>query len=141
MSKISAMKNFRTAPGVGKEISENLWNAGIRSVSCLKGKNPEKLYEKLCKHEGKNIDRCMLYVLRCAVHYANTGKRTNWWDWKSKSLSPLLCRAFSCRSLCCVVSLSHGGALDSLCGARNIPTQKAKVQTARCRRRRTRRTP
>ena len=47
------MKNFRTAPGVGKEISENLWNAGIRSVSCLKGKNPESLYKKCATTKAK----------------------------------------------------------------------------------------
>jgi len=85
MSKNSAMKNLQAIPGVGKEISEDLWNIRIRSVSCLKDKNPEKLYEKLCKKEGKKIDRCMLYVLRCAVYYSKTGKQTNWWNWKDNA--------------------------------------------------------
>jgi hypothetical protein len=84
--KNSVLKDLQIIPGVGKEISEDLWNIGIRSVQDLKGRNPECLYQELCEFEGTKIDRCMLYVLRCAVYYASNiehdPRLLKWWNWK-----------------------------------------------------------
>ena len=88
MKKSASIDELQTIPGVGKEISNDLVQIGIRKVSDLKGKDPESLYEKLCEAQGAKIDRCMLYVLRCAVYYAETlGERRDpellkWWKWK-----------------------------------------------------------
>jgi RecG-like helicase len=77
-------------PGVGKSISANLYDIGIRKVSDLKGQIPEKLFDRSNKAAGTVQDRCLLYVLRCAVYYAETeGRRRNpeklkWWNWKDK---------------------------------------------------------
>ncbi len=77
-------------PGVGKSISQNLFDIGIRKVSDLKGQNPEKLYEKSNKVAGVVQDRCLLYVFRCAVYYAETSEKQRdkeklkWWNWKDK---------------------------------------------------------
>jgi hypothetical protein len=77
-------------PGVGKSIQADLYSIGIRKVSDLKGQNPEKLFELSNKFVGTVQDRCLLYVFRCAVYYAETeGKRRNpeklkWWNWKDK---------------------------------------------------------
>jgi hypothetical protein len=80
------LKNFQIIPGVGKVVSEDLWDLGLRKVSDLKGKNPEVLYEKLCKIQNTRIDRCMLYVLRCAVYFASNSRHDSealkWWNWK-----------------------------------------------------------
>jgi len=77
--------NLRQIPGVGKSIAEDLDNLGIKKVSDLKGKDPEKLYKDLCQLQGPT-DRCMLYVLRCAVYYATEKKhdpdKLKWWTWK-----------------------------------------------------------
>lgn len=79
-----------TIPGVGKSISEDLFNIGIRKVSDLKGQNPEKLYERSNKFAGAVQDRCLLYVFRCAVYYAETKEskrdkeKLKWWNWKDK---------------------------------------------------------
>ncbi len=86
--KTLCLKELMTIPGVGKEISEDLLKLRIKSVKNLKGKNPETLYQKFCKLEKKQIDRCMLYTLRCAVYYSS-GKKHNprllkWWNWKDK---------------------------------------------------------
>ena len=82
--------DVQTIPGVGKEISEDLQRLGIRSVENLKNKNPEKLYQKLCKLEGKHVDRCMLYVFRCAVYYASHTKHNlrllKWWKWSDANM-------------------------------------------------------
>jgi len=76
---------LRNIPGVGKSIADNLIQIGIKSVDELKGKNPEKLYQLSNKHAGKMQDRCLLYVFRSAVYFAEGGRDTEklkWWNWK-----------------------------------------------------------
>lgn len=79
---------LRQIPGVGKSISNDLRNIGIVSIRDLKDKDPEELYMRLCHRYGKKIDRCMLYVFRCAVYYASTEQHDSellkWWNWKDR---------------------------------------------------------
>src|SRR5712671_6276488 len=81
-------------PGVGKSIAQDLWNLGIRNADGLKGKSPEKLYEQSNELVGTIQDRCLLYVFRCAVYFAETDpakqekEKLNWWYWKNKILTP-----------------------------------------------------
>ena len=80
------IKDLRQIPGVGQKIAEDLYNLGIRSVDDLRDGDPEGLYKKLNRIQGQDIDRCMLYVLRCAVYYASNEKHDpellKWWNWK-----------------------------------------------------------
>ncbi len=75
-------------PGVGKSIAADLRQLGITSIRQLKGKDPEKLYRKLCRFQASPVDRCVLYVFRCAVYYASTSdpdpELLKWWNWKDK---------------------------------------------------------
>ena len=84
--KQAVLKEFQQIPGVGKSIAIDLWNLGFRSVQELKDKDPEELYLQLCAHQGRHIDRCMLYVFRCAVYYASNetydAELLKWWNWK-----------------------------------------------------------
>lgn len=81
-----SQKELQVIPGVGKSIAEDLWDIGIRRVSDLKNKNPERLYEKMCTYQGVRIDRCMLYVMRGAVYFASHTKHDpkllKWWYWR-----------------------------------------------------------
>lgn len=77
---------FLTIPGVGKTVARDLWNIGIESVDQLKRQDPQELYGRLCEYQGQRVDRCMLYVFRCAIYFVNT-KEPNprlckWWNWK-----------------------------------------------------------
>ena len=83
------MKNkndLQTVPGVGKSIAEDLRNIGILTVADLKGKDPEKLYDLSNRFVGKRQDRCLLYVFRCAVYFAENKnpdpEKLKWWNWK-----------------------------------------------------------
>jgi hypothetical protein len=75
-------------PGVGKVIAEDLRQLGITSVRQLQGRAPEKLYRQLCRFRASPVDRCVLYVFRCAVYYASTSdpdpELLHWWNWKDK---------------------------------------------------------
>ncbi len=83
-----ALKKLQIIPGVGKSIASDLWNIGIRSVKDLAGKDPELLYQQSNQHAGLVQDRCLLYVFRCAVYFAETRlpekEKLNWWWWKDK---------------------------------------------------------
>jgi hypothetical protein len=83
-----ALKDLCQIPGVGKSLATDLWNIGITSVMELKDQDPEELYMLSNKYAGAVQDRCVLYVFRCAVYYANTEKeerdneKLKWWNWK-----------------------------------------------------------
>ncbi len=72
-------------PGVGPKTASDLYDLGIRSVDDLAGRDPEELYDRLTALRGRDIDRCVLYVFRCAVYYAEDGRdpqKLKWWNWK-----------------------------------------------------------
>ena len=83
-----ALKELQSIPGVGKSIAEDLWNMGFRSSADLKGLDPEKMYLDFQKIQGGPVDRCVLYVFRCAVYYASEKDHDpellKWWNWKDR---------------------------------------------------------
>ena len=87
-AKELAIKDLMRIPGVGKSIANDLWNIDIRSVDELIGLDPQAIYDRSNEFAGVVQDRCLLYVFRCAVYYAETpaAKRQpqllKWWNWK-----------------------------------------------------------
>jgi len=85
-----SIKELTTIPGVGKSIAHDLIQIGIYSVPDLAGKNPEELYNNSNQIVGCIQDRCLLYVFRCAVYFAETPEKQRdpeklkWWNWKDK---------------------------------------------------------
>lgn len=85
--KTDAIKDLRRIPGVGISIANDLWNIGIKSVTELKGKDPEVLYDMSNAYAGQVQDRCLLYVFREAVYFAETPdaekepELLKWWNW------------------------------------------------------------
>jgi hypothetical protein len=84
----SSLRELQAIPGVGKKTAEDFWQMGIHSARDLKGKSPERLYKKLSEKKQAPVDRCMLYVLRCAVYYASAERHKpallKWWNWKDR---------------------------------------------------------
>ena len=82
----SILREFKRIPGVGDKIAQDLWNIGYRSVQELRGQDPEEMYQRLCEYQGTHVDRCMLYVFRCAVYFASNEEHDpellKWWNWK-----------------------------------------------------------
>ena len=79
-------ETLKSIPGVGESLAKHLQDLGCEKVSDLKGQNAERMYDKLCVLRGEKIDRCVLYVFRCAVYYASNEQRKpellDWWNWK-----------------------------------------------------------
>ena len=86
--ELSPERELMKIPGVGKSIAQDLLNIGINSISDLKGKDPEMLYDKFNRYTGVIQDRCLLYVFRCAVYFASVKvhepDKLKWWNWKDK---------------------------------------------------------
>lgn len=84
--KQAVLKELRQIPGVGKAIAQDLYDLGFRSVEDLKDQDPDKMYLEHCLEKGMKVDRCMLYVFRCAVYYASNEKHDpellKWYNWK-----------------------------------------------------------
>lgn len=86
--KDDSQNDLQTIPGVGKSIARDLMGLGIFAVKDLKGKDPEKLYEESNALAGEKLDRCLLYVFREAVYFAETknpeAELLKWWNWKDE---------------------------------------------------------
>lgn len=82
------MGQLEDIPGVGDKIAEMLRGVGVNSVDDLKGQRAEELYERLCDFHSSPVDRCVLYVFRSAVYYANNTEHDpellKWCNWKDK---------------------------------------------------------
>ena len=87
----AALKNLRTIPGVGKIIARDLWDLGYRDVSDLRGEDPEVMYNKYCDLRRQPLDRCVLYVLRCAVYFSEEENHEpellKWWNWTDERMA------------------------------------------------------
>lgn len=77
---------LQTIPGVGPSLAQDLTDLGYRRISQLRGADPEAMYRELCELRGREIDRCVLYLFRCAAYYAGTSEHDpellKWWNWK-----------------------------------------------------------
>ena len=81
------MTDLETIPGVGPSISQDLRELGFQRVDDLAGKDPQDMYDALCRLRGARIDRCVLYVFRCATYFASNPSHDpellKWWNWKT----------------------------------------------------------
>lgn len=82
------MNVLQEIPGVGPSIAKDLNDLGIREVRDLKSRDPEDMFVELCDQRNESIDRCVLYVFRCAIYYAENEDRDpellKWWNWKDR---------------------------------------------------------
>lgn len=80
------MSDLQKIPGIGKGIEQGLFHIGINCIDDLESKDPELLFIKSYSYKGYQEDRCLLYVFRLAVYYAENEKRDSnklkWWYWK-----------------------------------------------------------
>jgi hypothetical protein len=75
-------------PGVGEKLAQMLSALGYARVDDLRGEDPEQMYQRLMALRGEHVDRCVLYVFRCAVYFASNRvhepQKLKWWYWKDK---------------------------------------------------------
>lgn len=76
-------------PGIGPSMAQDLRDLGFRKVEDLVGQDPAAMYEALCTLRAAPMDRCVLYVFRCATYFASQEEPDPelllWWNWKNRS--------------------------------------------------------
>ena len=85
----AVLKEFQTIPSVGPKTAQDLYGLGFRRIRELANADPDKMYRRLCRNGP--IDRCMLYVFRCAVYFARETRHDpellKWWNWTDEKMS------------------------------------------------------
>jgi len=81
----SEERRLRDLVSVGPAMLEDFELLGIRSVTQLKRRSPERMYQNLCRLKGQRIDPCCLDVFVAAVAQAKDPdlpvEQRQWWYW------------------------------------------------------------
>lgn len=90
MKKSPDNDDLQSLPSIGPSLARDLTDLGFYSPSDLRGQDPERMFDDLCKLRGEKVDRCVLYCFRCAVHAATSNdcdpELRKWWKWKERTL-------------------------------------------------------
>jgi hypothetical protein len=78
-------------PNIGKAMADDLRLIGIDHPKKLIGKDPLKLYDKLCRAIGVRQDACVIDVFISVVHYMEGGEPRPWWSFTEERKNRLLC--------------------------------------------------
>ena len=85
-SKKLSENDLKNIPGVGLDMEQHFFDIGIFTIDDLIGADPDELFARDCSVKGCQDDRCVLYVFRLAVYYANNEvhepEKLKWWNWK-----------------------------------------------------------
>ncbi len=65
---------------IGKAIAEDLRLVDIHQPRDIIGKNPYRLYKKLCAVTGKKHDPCVIDVFIAVIHFMEGGDPAPWWS-------------------------------------------------------------
>jgi len=80
------MSDLQAIPGVGEKIELLLNDVGVSSIEDMKKADPQQLHDDLCDLKAAPVDRCVLYVFRCAKYYVthkqHNHEKLKWWNWK-----------------------------------------------------------
>jgi len=83
-----AATDLQDIPGIGPSMEVDLMDLGFGTVRNLEGRDPARMYADLCDLRGARLDRCVLYVFRCAVYFSETRRPDpellKWWKWKDR---------------------------------------------------------
>ena len=67
-------------PNVGRAVARKLERLDVRRLDDLRGRDPEELYERLCRLDERRHDPCLLDTFSAVVAYADGGPARPWWE-------------------------------------------------------------
>ncbi len=73
------VSELKELPNIGKAIARALQVIGIEHPRQLIGKDPFKLYGKLCEITAQKHDPCVIDVFMSAVDFMEGGEPKAWW--------------------------------------------------------------
>lgn len=85
MSKKADARALNALRSVGPATLDDLRLLGVTDISDLAGRDPQALYDELCRIKGQKIDICCLDVFNCAVVQAKNPElpedQRDWFWW------------------------------------------------------------
>ena len=73
------ISDFQEIKNIGPSLADDFRRLKLRKPQDLIGKNPLKLYEKICKVDGAFHDPCVLDCFIAAVEFMNGKPPQVWW--------------------------------------------------------------
>ena len=77
-------KKLTDLPNIGKSLAQDLKLIGIDTPLKLKGEDPYKLYQNLCKVTGTKHDPCVLDTFMSIIDFINGGEPKVWWSYTAE---------------------------------------------------------
>lgn len=68
-------------PNVGPAVARTLERLGVGGVDDLRGRDPQELFDRLCRLDGRRHDPCLLDTFAAVVDYADGGPPRPWWEY------------------------------------------------------------
>lgn len=87
------VKKLEDLPNVGPATAADFRLLGITKPEQLVGKDPFKLYEKLCRVTGVRHDPCVIDVFLAATRFMGGGPARPWWHYTAERKRTLAGRA------------------------------------------------
>lgn len=75
--------DFRQIKNIGPALADDFRRLKLRKPQDLVGKDPLKLYQKICKVDGSFHDPCVLDCFISAVEFMNGKQPKVWWSYTS----------------------------------------------------------
>jgi len=80
----NTVSRLEDLPNIGKAMAGDLRLIGIDHPKKLIGKDPLKLYDKLCIATGARHDPCVIDVFMSVVNFMEGGDPLPWWAFTEK---------------------------------------------------------
>ena len=81
---VSASRLLQELPNVGPRTAGDLLRLGIREPSELKGLDPFRMYDRLCRRDGVRHDPCLIDVFISITEFAKGRPARPWWDFTAR---------------------------------------------------------
>jgi Pathogenicity locus len=80
-------------PNIGPKMAADFRRLGITRPAQLKGRDPYRLYEQLCRVTGVRHDPCVLDVFIAATRFVGGDPARPWWHYTAERKRTLRGRA------------------------------------------------
>lgn len=75
----SGIEKLEDIPNIGAAIASALNTIDVETPADLVGKDPYRLYDKLCELKGERVDPCVIDIFISAVRYMGGEPSRRWW--------------------------------------------------------------
>lgn len=72
---------FEDIPNIGPAMARDFRTLGLREPKDLIGKDPFRLYQKMCRIGGVRQDPCVLDTYMAAIDFMNGASARPWWHY------------------------------------------------------------